>query len=112
MKNGYDSSHQKTYMFFLCLCLCLIFFSFRNTRAENAGKLLRLMEGRKRAGRNTWGANSSGSRARLVIKPAGCNTEGMMVTGQVYRALFQDIPLVQCCYPLGGERDCHPARGS
>lgn len=54
------------------------FFSFRNTRAENAGKLPRLVEGRERAGRNTWGANSSGSRARHVIKPTGCNTEGVM----------------------------------
>lgn len=95
------------------------FFSFRNTRAENAGKLPVLMEGRERAGRNTWGANSSGSRAMQVIKPAGYITEGMVGTGQVERAPFQGIPLLQCCFPecgalpsTGWGERVHPARGS
>lgn len=42
--------------FSLYLCLCL-FFSVRNTKAENAGKLPRLVEGRGRAGRNPRGAS-------------------------------------------------------
>lgn len=66
----------------------LFVFSFRNTKAENAGKLPKLMEGRGRAGRNTRGASASGSRARQVMKPAGYDPEGVVGTGQVDRALL------------------------
>lgn len=74
----------------------LFFFSFRNTKAENAGKLPRLLEGRGRAGRNTRGASSSGSRARQVMKPAGCNTEGVVGTGQE-----GESPLSRHCTLIG-----------
>lgn len=46
----------------LC-CYFFIFIFFRNTRAENAGKLPKRVEGRAGVGRNTRGANSSGPGA-------------------------------------------------
>lgn len=91
---------------FLCVCVCvsvIFFFSYRNIRAENAGKLPRLMEGRERAGRNTRGANSSGSSPRQVTKPTGCNTKGVLGPGQVEGALLQGIALEQHCFSECGE---------
>lgn len=52
------------------------FFFLRNIRAGNVGKLPRVVQGREGGGRTMKGANSSGSRARQVMRPSGCNAEG------------------------------------
>lgn len=77
--------------FFLCLCLCVFvfFFSLLETQKPKTPVSCRgWWRGGEKQAEIPGVPAVVGSRARQVMMPAGCHTEGVAGAGQVERALF------------------------